>query len=125
MFSRSFAGIVSDSYGRRGCKGEESFGGKVWIIGVENKPNHSDESFPDVVVAVGQPIGEVEQVAHPHRDLGYFALTTDSEEDSGTSAAILVDNRCRGSDSRVVMYADREWDTTDSSAERSQSLEKI
>ena len=79
MFSRSFAGIVSDSYGRRGCKGEESFGGKVWIIGVENKPNHSDESFPDVVVAVGQPIGEVEQVAHPHRDLEHFALTTVSE----------------------------------------------
>ena len=79
MFSRSFAGIVSDSYGRRGCKGEESFGGKVWIIGVENKPNHSDESFPDVVVAVGQPIGEVEQVAHPHRDLEYFTLTTVSE----------------------------------------------
>ena len=70
---------MSDSYGRRGCKGEESFGGKVWIIGVENKPNHSDESFPDVVVAVGQPIGEVEQVAHPHRDLQYFALTTVSE----------------------------------------------
>ena len=70
---------MSDSYGRRGCKGEESFGGKVWIIGVENKPNHSDESFPDVVVAVGQPIGEVEQVAHPHRDLEYFTLTTVSE----------------------------------------------
>ena len=116
---------MSDSYGRRGRKGEESFGGKVGIVGVENEPNHSDESFPDVVVAVGQPIGEVEQVAHPHRDLGYFALTTVSEEDSGTSAAILVDNRCRGSDSRVVMYADREWDTTDSSAERSHSLEKI
>ena len=116
---------MSDSYGRRGCKGEESFGRKVWIIGVKNKPNHPDESFPDVIVAVGQPIREVEQVAHPHRDLGYFALTTLSEEDSGTSAAILVDNRCRGSDSRVVMYADREWDTTDSSAERSQSLEKI
>ena len=70
---------MSDSYGRRGCKGEESFRGKVWIIGVENKPNHSDESFPDVVVAVGQPIGEVEQVAHPHRDLEYFTLTTVSE----------------------------------------------
>ena len=70
---------MSDSYGRRGCKGEESFGGKVWIIGVENKPNHPDKSFPDVVVAVGQPIGEVEQVAHPHRDLEYFTLTTVSE----------------------------------------------
>ena len=70
---------MSDSYGRRRCKGEESFGGKVGIVGVENEPNHSDESFPDVVVAVGQPIGEVEQVAHPHRDLGYFALTTVSE----------------------------------------------
>ena len=116
---------MSDSYGRRGCQGEESFRGKVWIVGVENKTDHPDESFPDVVVAVGQPFGEVEQVAHPHRDLGYFGLTTVSEEDSGTSAAILVDNRCRGSDSRVVMYADREWDTTDSGAERSQSLEKI
>ena len=116
---------MSDSYRRRGCKGEESLRGKVWIIGVENKPNHSDESFPDVVVAVGQPFREVEQVAHPHRDLGYFALTTVSEKGGGTSAAILVDNRCRGSDSRVVMYADREWDTTDSSAERSHSLEKI
>ena len=116
---------MSDSYRRRGCKGEESFGGKVGIIGVENKTNHPDKAFPDVVVAVGQPIREVEQVAHPHRDLGYFALTTVSEKDSGTSAAILVDNRCRGSDSRVVMYADREWDTTDSSAERSHSLEKI
>ena len=70
---------MSDSYGRRRCKGEESFGGKVWIIGVENEPNHSDESFPDVVVAVGQPFGEVEQVAHPHRDLEYFTLTTVSE----------------------------------------------
>ena len=116
---------MSDSYRRRRCKGEESFGGKVGIVGVENEPNHSDESFPDVVVAVGQPIREVEQVAHPHRDLGYFALTTVSEKDSGTSAAILVDNRCRGSDSRVVMYAEREWETTDSSAERSHSLEKI
>ena len=117
---------MSDSYRRRGCQGEESFGGKVWIIGVENEPNHSDESFPDVVVAVGQPIGEVEQVAHPHRDLEYFTLTTVSEtEGGGPSAAILVDNRCRGRDSRVVMYADREWDTTDSSAERSHSLEKI
>ena len=93
---------------------------------MENEPDHSDESFPDVVVAVGQPIGEVEQVAHPHRDLEYFDVTIVSEENGGdTSAAILVDNRCRGSDSRVVMYADREWDTTDSSAERSQSLEKI
>ena len=70
---------MSDSYRRRRCEGEESFGGKVWIIGVENEPNHSDESFPDVVVAVGQPIGEVEQVAHPHRDLEYFTLTTVSE----------------------------------------------
>ena len=70
---------MSDSYRRRGCKGEEAFGGKVWIVGVENEPNHSDESFPDVVVAVGQPIGEVEQVAHPHRDLEYFTLTTVSE----------------------------------------------
>ena len=86
---------MCDSYRRRGCQSEESFGGKVWIIGVKNKPDHPDESFPDVVVAVGQPIREVEQVAHPHRDLGYFALTTVSEENGGgTSAAILVDNRC-------------------------------
>ena len=42
---------------------------------MENEPDHSDKSFPDVVVAVGQPIREVEQVAHPHRDLEYFSLS--------------------------------------------------
>ena len=34
-----------------------------------------------------------------------------------TSAAILDDSLCRGRLSSVVMYAEREWDTTERSAD--------
>ena len=89
---------------------------------MKDEADDADETFPDVVVAVCEPVGKVKEVAHPHRDLEYFMFqllqkkivtiamlqcrnVTVSEKyrNAGTSAAILVDKRCSGRDSRVVM----------------------
>ena len=102
--------LDSNTYRWRSCKGKEAVRGEVRVVGVEDEADNADEPLPDVVVAVSQTLREVEKVTHPHGDLKYCIPIVAEEEGEGecrnvrrTSAAILVDNRCRGSDSRVVM----------------------
>ena len=71
-FSKSCKDKIFDSntYWWRSCKGKEAVRGEVRVVGVEDEADNADESLPDVVVAVGLAIGEAEEVAHPHGDLG-------------------------------------------------------
>ena len=62
----------SISHRWRSCQGHEPIRDEIRVVGVEDKTYNADEPFPDVVVAVCQPVREVEEVTHPHRHLKYF-----------------------------------------------------
>ena len=98
---------TTSSYWWRSCQSDESIRGEVWVVDVEDKADDTDEPLSDVVVAVGEAVREVEEVTHPHGDLERkFRLLETLQEfrkAERTSAAILVDNRWSGRDSRVVM----------------------
>ena len=67
---------TTSSYWWRSCQSDESLRDEVWVVDVEDKADHTDEPLSDVVVAVGEAVREVEEVAHPHGDLEFRLLET-------------------------------------------------
>ena len=58
------------AYRWAGCQGHETLLLQAGVEGVKGEADGPDQPLPDVIVAVGQAGGEVEQGAHPHGHLG-------------------------------------------------------